>query len=377
MNIPYITIRQKGEVFFITKFKISFLRDKVNFHFRDPYLDKLHKETEDIEKYINKLEKKGIDLKRSNEGIQRRLQLSRINAIKKFIESSEMNYFPNSILLSLDVSEMENFEDEYLKYEEQEIGHFYFPDNINFTIIDGQHRLAGMFLAEEEIVEDFEIPTILLFNTSLSTAAKLFSDINGEQKPVNKSLIYDLYENIDIASMETIKKYHTICQKFYTDPQSPLYRQIKMLGVGKGAISQAFFIDYIMATMKNTSLEKMQDIYTQLFFYFKAFQRVFPNDWPVPENFSNVNELDNYADFVLKERKSQLVKTNGFGAIVKIFPIIHKRSGGSYKGYVNEISKLSSKISWIQDPSKPQGTGKKFQDYLYKEMCRVLLATGN
>ena len=31
------------------------------------------------------------------------------------------------------------------------------PDSVKFTIIDGQHRLYGLFLADESIVDDIEL----------------------------------------------------------------------------------------------------------------------------------------------------------------------------------------------------------------------------
>ncbi len=124
------------------------------------------------------------------------------------------------------------------------------PDSVKFTIIDGQHRLAGLFLADESIVDDIELAAGLLFNASVSTAAKLFSDINGKQKAVSRSLIYDLYEQMDQPEIKEFKLYHEMCQKFYTDKDSPLYRQIKMLGIGSGAISQAFFIEYSREAIK-------------------------------------------------------------------------------------------------------------------------------
>ena len=76
-----------------------------------------------------------------------------------------------------------------------------------------------------------------------------------------------------------------------------------------------------------------QYIYNQLFFYFKAFQNLFPDDWPVPLYFNNKDDLEMHAEYVLKSRKSQLVKTNGFGAIMRLFPLVYKEGNREYDDY--------------------------------------------
>lgn len=375
MKIPYIKIRQRSETFFVTKIKAVFLKDHINFHFRDPYFQ--YKKSDSMDKasdYLNQLAKRGIELKSSPEGIQRRLQIGRINEIKDYLSSSNNNFFPNSILLAADVSKIDDFDNEYFKYEQQETGYFDLPDTIRFTVIDGQHRLAGLFTSEEKLISEFELVAILLFNVSISTAAKLFADINGKQKPVNRSLIYDLYEEIETVELHELKRIHGIAEKFYTNDKSPLYRQIKMLGIGNGAISQAFFIDYTLAALKKANIDDKitQEIYNHLFLYFRAFQKVFPEDWPVPLGITSVDELDRFADEVLIKKRSQLAKTNGFGAILRLFPEVYHKANGNSANYFDIISLLRNKIKWVEDPNSPQGTGKKFQNYLYERMRELI-----
>ena len=378
IQIPYIRIKQRDEIFYVSKLKASFLIDHIDMHFREPYKEYLSMDSiVKLDDYLNTIYKKGIEFKSDPEGIQRRLQISRINDIKEYLESSVGNFFPNSILLAVDVSDMEDFINEYSNYEEKDTGVFKLPKNIKFSVIDGQHRIAGLYQTKDKRLQnDFELVVILLFNVSLSTAAKLFSDINGKQKPVNRSLIYDLYSYIDENEFKEIRKFHKIALKFYTDEKSPLFRQIKMLGIGRGAISQAFFIDYAIESIKKTDLKSKtdQEIYSQLFYYFRAFQKTFPDDWPIPLDKKSFDELDLYADKVLKVKKSQLVKTNGFGAIMKLFPEIYQKSDKTFEGYIQIIKKLKNKINWVQDPENPQGTGKQFQKYLMEKMSEVIFS---
>ena len=373
MKLPYIKLKQRSEVFFLTKFLASELIPKLNFHFREPYSEL---EAESVilknEKYLELITNKGIDLQSTDEGIQRRLQIDRINSIRKFIESDNSNFLPNTVLLSADISTIENYEEKFLRYEDSDFGEFDFPDDFYFSIIDGQHRLAGLSTVNNNILNEFEIPAILLLNVSKPTAAKLFADINGKQRAVNKSLIYDLYSNINKQDFEEIKKFHTICENLYRSEESPLYRQIKMLGIGSGAISQAFFIDYAKDAIKKSKLENqdVQAIFTHLFFYFKAFQSVFPDDWSVPTKFSDTKELDIYANKVLKIRKSQLVKTNGFGAILRAFPEINSKANNDYKNYLSIVEKLKDKIDWVSPLTT--GTGKALQDSLYRKIIDLV-----
>lgn len=374
IKVPYIKIKQRDEIFFVTKFRADILLKYIDFHFREPYL-KLQDPKDQVktEEYLEKIRRQGIELQSNEEGIQRRLQYERIKSISEYLKSDETNFLPNSILLSANLDEENSFFEDYLKYEDEEIGYFQFPENIRFTIIDGQHRLAGISLMDKSFQENIELTVILLFNVSVPTAAKLFSDINGKQKAVNKSLIYDLQDLVGKEYKNTISKFHSICESFYTSKTSPLYRQIKMLGVGGGAISQAFFIDYaIEAVTKSTDLlnKDTQEIYNQLFYYFKAFQKAFPNDWPVPLNFKTNEEIEAHSNKVLKIQKSQLVKTNGFGAIMRLFPEIYKTTKGDYNNYVELISKLKNNITWANDGT--MGTGKGYQNKLLQEMKTTL-----
>ncbi|MFJ8519451.1 DGQHR domain-containing protein [Lysinibacillus xylanilyticus] len=379
MKTPYIRVIQKGEVFFITKFKARDLKKLVHFHVRDPYKDPNSNIDNKYDKYIEKLKSKDIKFKSRDKEVQRRLTLGRVNEIKDFIENESESFLPNTVILSVDITDEVEFENHYLEYEENEIGYFNFDEKVEFMIVDGQHRLAGIFSAKEELLEEIEIPAVILFNTSISTAAKLFADINGKVKPVNRSLIYDLYqeiEDIDNQEYELIKKIHSICKKFYEDPTSPLFRQIKMLGIGSGAISQAFFVDYVKKALKDAEMEdkNIQYIFEHLFYYFTAFQNKFPDDWPIVRGKSH-DYNKKHSEYVLKERKSQLVKTNGFGAIMLLFPLVYKAviedgDNDLYFSYLNIISKLLGKIDWV--PKNNEGTGKKHQTIIFNQMRGIL-----
>ena len=379
MRIPYIKIKQKNEVFFITKFNAKELQKRVNFHFRDPYSDEEQKIIL-YNDYISKLEKKGISIVADEEGVQRRLQISRINKIKEYLEKEIDSYFPTSIVLAVDVSLEDNFLYNYEDIEDNDFGEIELSDDVTFQIVDGQHRLAGLFISDETVIENFELSAVLLFNATAHTCAKIFADINGNQAKVSKSVIYDLYDLMDVDKKEEIlmKSMHNICNKLNTDPESPLYRHIKMLGIGQGAISQAFFMQYLRNVVKELGWEdkNQQFIYDNVFLYLKCFQRIFTDVWPVLEakNYKDNQEFFEYSNVVLKVKKSQILKTNGFGAIMLLMPNVVNMvdSDYSYKNYYKILEFLKGKMDWINDDTIKQGTGKKTQNAVKQKMLNIL-----
>jgi len=371
MKAPFIRIQQRGETFFVCKFKVHELLERLDFEFREPYsVWESPAAAQKHRDYLAQIQRKGIELGASEEGIQRRLQLTRISSIKAYLEDSPDNFLPNSVILSGSIPEDDPFNSHYANYENSEAGIFDFSERIRFFVIDGQHRLAGFSQLRDDVAKQFEIAAVVLFNASKPTAARLFADINGNQKPVSRSLIYDLYGSMSPERYEGLAKYHSICRSFYTERISPLYRQIKMLGIGSGAISQAFFIDYVSSAVSDTPLKDRspQEIYNQLFYYFSSFQRTFPEDWPVPLQFKSDTSLDAYAEMVLKVRRSQLVKTNGFGAIVRAFPHFYSLSGQTFEGYLAAIGPLKGRIEWVAVNS---GTGKALQNALYARIIQL------
>jgi len=132
---------------------------------------------------------------RDNEpgAIQRVLSARRISSIKEFTLNG--GDFPSNIILNWVTNEFKIEEIESL---------FFIPDHERSAqIIDGQHRVAGLRAAIEEKPEFSQLPIPVSLYESLTPqqCANIFLAINTEQKPVPKSLVYDLYE---LASEELI-----------------------------------------------------------------------------------------------------------------------------------------------------------------------------
>jgi DNA sulfur modification protein DndB len=115
--------------------------------------------------------------------VQRILNTSRIAGIKDF--ALKMGDFPASIVL--------NWVKEPLAPVDNELDIADGPRSAQ--IIDGQHRVAGLRAAIEEVpgVSQYQIPVAIYNQLSTSNSARIFISINTEQRPAPKSLVFDLY----------------------------------------------------------------------------------------------------------------------------------------------------------------------------------------
>lgn len=363
-KFEYITINQGNSEFYLCSLDVEFLRKTINFHFRDPYQDEYKQDSEGtVKKYMEKLRAKGVNATNEGEGLQRRISLSRITSIAEEIENGDFTGFPTAVVLAYNSTVDDKIVENFRQGKPVEL-----KEDMNFTIIDGQHRLAGVLTANPNFTKNISIPVSLYLNISLSDATRLFSEINGKQKAVSKSLIYDLYENVESNDYVLEAKLHNICKVLNTPPinfgdNSPFYKQIKMLGIGKGMISQAFFIEYYRQALKKMGLEEedTQKLYDIVFNYFKAIQEVFPYDW------NNTNEYKTLG------KKSQLKNTNGIGALFRILPSIYRDVMENHFEFSVECIRYYferlPKDFWEIERT---GTGKNIQDWIAKEICRQM-----
>lgn len=156
------------------------------------------------------------------DGIQREIIPSRVQSIAKYCEDPDA-VFPTPIILSGDSAWVNiNFEKNEITFDEIKI-----QEGDLFSVVDGQHRLEG--IKKSRRGKDFTLPVIIIFDTNTEQDAYLFSIINGNQRPVSSSLVYDLF---DLSDKRTIEKTcNSIVKSLNTEEESPLYKKIKMLGI--------------------------------------------------------------------------------------------------------------------------------------------------
>lgn len=299
-----------------------------------------------------------------NSGIQRKLDPHRIKSIAKFCKTKNA-MFPTPIILSAS--------SDYFVINEKEstltipiIGE---DENKFCSIVDGQHRLEG--LKESGVIDKFELLVSFVFDTDPSRDAFLFSTINGNQKPVSRSLIYDLY---GLSRSRTVEK---TCNKVMRslngedDTKSELSGKIKMLGYKdefsqNGIVSQAAMIKNLMKLITDKSERDNIDIE-----FGRELKQLDSRKYIFRENFIEGNDefiIQENIDFFnswmkklsevkekynIKEYK-QFEKTIGFSVSYRIFRILFLGWEDRKKYTVTDIENRYLKTNYYSVESKKE-----------------------
>lgn len=163
---------------------------------------------------------RGID--NDSGAVQRMLNPKRIDGIKDFfINDGDM---PSNIIINWASKNEIIFDGNTMKI----------PDlTSSAQLIDGQHRVAGLKAAIEEdaAIGNTEIPVAIYINLTTQDCANIFLSINTEQKPVPRSLVYDLYQLAgDTLIDPVINRARDIVDFLNDEPSSPYFQQIKKPG---------------------------------------------------------------------------------------------------------------------------------------------------
>jgi DNA sulfur modification protein DndB len=117
--------------------------------------------------------------------VQRVLNSTRISGIRDFVLAGGV--FPTSVVLNWTYT---------TEKPSVKGGQLTLPRvRASAQIIDGQHRILGISAAikENKSIAKFPIPVTLYNRLSTRQCADIFLSINTEQKPVPRSLVFDLY----------------------------------------------------------------------------------------------------------------------------------------------------------------------------------------
>lgn len=176
--------------------------------------------------------------------VQRVLNKRRIADIKEFILGGHT--FFNSFIL--------NWTDENFTPEIKD-GEISIPIvSASAQVIDGQHRIAGFEAAieEEDSVGERDIIVTLCMKLTTQKAAEIFLNINTEQKPVPKSLMYDLFGEFIDDESHAVNRATDIARYLNDDSDSPLYKLIKFPGSprGVGSVELSTFVSSIKEHLK-------------------------------------------------------------------------------------------------------------------------------
>ena len=172
--------------------------------------------------------------------VQRVLNRKRISSIKQYILDGNM--FVNTFVINWnDINYMPQVDSKSIEIP--------LVDSVA-QLLDGQHRLEGLkeAIKLEESIREKQILVSMVIGLDTKEAAKIFININSEQKPVHKSLICDLYGITDDDKNFAITRSDDIARILNENMDSPYYNLIKYPGNprGKGKID----LSTVVSTLK-------------------------------------------------------------------------------------------------------------------------------
>jgi DGQHR domain-containing protein len=371
----------------------------------------------------------------SDEEFQRQLSRKKLNEIKEYLRE-ELNFqekgkslgmFPTSLILSLPSYEIEDFKiDEkdkeriekgvleidskmILKSFSQDLKNcFYLPINSSndrykiyiprnkeiCLIVDGQHRFYGAKLlydsansdSERKSIEDFEFISTFLIGFDIYEIGQVFATVNFNQKPVNRSLYYDIFGSAPQTDrfggiQNDIKLAHLLALHMQNNDKSPLKGMIKLLGKGYGLFSQAFFVEKMLLIFKSGIWDKLlqdylyggkeyKSIATFLRTYFESISESYPDCWP-----EKVEREDNkvYSAYAYQYI---LCKTTGLGAYFRLVRDIYQKYGNldaivlkkSLLKLFKKIQEQEAKMLFDKYGQYGGAGAEGLQEKLYKEL---------
>lgn len=277
-------VNQKDGKFYFVSYKAADLLPKVHFISRyyfegeqiEPMEDKAHDE---VVKFITSVERK--------EGaFQRMLNRRKIKEIVNFFENASVQpMIPGTILL---------FTEETLQFKKigqsASVGDLTEPSS-TYLIIDGQHRLAGLYFYAEKHPQEadlIDVPCMIFDGQSADFAAEMFVIINSTHTKISKSHLVDLLDRVTTTTPDK-KLAARLVMMLYENPTSPLQYKINRLGgrsrQEKWVLQSELYNEFNKLITENYDFWeynfnlKPEKAYPFLVDYFKAVAAVMENIW--------------------------------------------------------------------------------------------------
>jgi DGQHR domain-containing protein len=150
--------------------------------------------------------------------------------------------------------------------------------------IDGQHRLLALHadIARFE-GEDFSVPAIIFDRLPEDHVVQMFVTINAKHTRLNASHLVSL-SGRQLYRDENLATAHDVVRALNDREDSPLYDEIKLLGVGRGRVAQAPLAQELKKLFASDAFGRRSDDFheeAKKFFvnYFKQIALVFGGAW--------------------------------------------------------------------------------------------------
>ena len=223
----------------------------------------------------------------SNEkAYQRQIIRRKIEELVQYYEqcrqARDLPSIPGAVIISCD---------ERLRFEPVEenspVGRLKVPEREGILrAIDGQHRLLALHAALESFGgESFTVPAIIFDQLPEDHIVQMFVTINAKHTRLNASHLVSL-SGRQLYRDENLAAAHDVVRALADREDSPLYKDIKLLGVGKGRVAQAplaqelkkLFADDVFGGARKS--DEFRDESKKFFVnYFKQIALVFGGAW--------------------------------------------------------------------------------------------------
>ncbi len=340
---------------------------------------------------------------------QRRISPNRLKDIQQFIiraigdeqnDVSLATLFPSSMIIALSLDNNILVRGDVVSID--------ITDNV--FIVDGQHRLMAMILLYKNLIsgstektlkaryiirylKEYKFNCTILVNFDLWEQGQVFINVNFKQKPVNKSLYYEVFgseyrEGSPDDKRNQIYLAHCLVKDMNERIGSPFYNKIKMLGTGSGYVSQAFFVEAILPLFRikgiwwkdpinyEISDNDYNEYLAELITYFKAIKDSFDDYWPRED-----------------ESNGRIIcKTTGIGAFLRLLSYIRNEDHKDFSSSLRSTPKgnicekyhiyMLNMLSPIKKEAKKlfgdnsefsSGSGKGFESRLFKRLRDILI----
>jgi DGQHR domain-containing protein len=175
----------------------------------------------------------------SNEkAYQRQIIRRKIDELVQYYEqcrqARDLPSIPGAVIISCD---------EKLTFEPVEsgstVGRLKVPEREGILrAIDGQHRLLALHADIDNIGDDFTVPAIIFDRLPEDHVVQMFVTINAKHTRLNPSHLVSL-SGRQLYRDDALAAAHDAVRALNDKEDSPLHGEIKLLGVGRGRVSQA------------------------------------------------------------------------------------------------------------------------------------------
>jgi len=309
--------------------------------------------------------------KSNRTGIQRGLRRDRLIAIGKYLKGQIAGepILPNTIIVSLSADSF--FKDGYLNIPNRAAGEAF--------VIDGQHRLWS-FNEEFSGETDFEVVVSAFIELPDEKKALIFRTINGEQRKINPSLVYDLIPMLRDKNWVEFENWRSqeIVEILNSDPKSPWANKISMVGEPGKIISQSSFVTAIKKLFKKGHLfstsesQNFLEAVTQeklLIVYFNAISDQYSIEWDNKDyllcKYIGVSALLMLLERIiadLQNKNGEIVNNEGLNI-----------DEGSLSPYVTQLRAYSFSAKEAKDEGKSY-VGEGGVNELYKKISSIVFA---